>query len=123
VRCCDKALEINPKEAEAWCSKGFALYKLERYEEAIICLDKALEINPKLATAKTVKEFVEEKLRELKEEIERKTANEWFDKGIEFDVLGEYEEAIRYYASSKTSLGRGGPYGAVDIASGFSHYY
>ncbi|MCL0060871.1 hypothetical protein M1N88_03220 [Dehalococcoidia bacterium] len=25
------------------------------------------------------------------------------------------------YASSKTSLGRGGPFGAVDIASGFSH--
>ncbi|KAA0010166.1 MAG: tetratricopeptide repeat protein [Thermoplasmata archaeon] len=43
----DKALRINPRNADTWYSKGVTLYHLGKYEEAIKCYDKALEINPR----------------------------------------------------------------------------
>ncbi|MEQ8192140.1 MAG: tetratricopeptide repeat protein, partial [Candidatus Eremiobacterota bacterium] len=47
----DKAIEINPKDVEAWNNKGYTFIKLGKYEEAIKCFDKAIEINPKDAEA------------------------------------------------------------------------
>ena len=41
----DKALEIDPKDAEAGNNKGLALYKLGRYEEAIEKYQEALKLN------------------------------------------------------------------------------
>jgi Flp pilus assembly protein TadD len=41
----DKALAVNPKQAEALFDKGVTLAKLGKYEEAIIWYDKALAIN------------------------------------------------------------------------------
>jgi tetratricopeptide (TPR) repeat protein len=68
IYCYDKALRINPKyadalrnkdlsldklrekddskDADAWLTKGNALYDSRKYEEAIKCYDKALELNP-----------------------------------------------------------------------------
>jgi tetratricopeptide (TPR) repeat protein len=46
IECYDKALEIDPKDSDAWNNKGTALGKLGRYNEAIECFDKALEIDP-----------------------------------------------------------------------------
>ena len=40
----DKALEIQPDDAEAWNNKGNALSDLGRKGEAISAYDKALEI-------------------------------------------------------------------------------
>ena len=40
----DRALEMNPRYAEAWCSKGAALYNLKRYAEARQALEKAAEL-------------------------------------------------------------------------------
>jgi tetratricopeptide (TPR) repeat protein len=48
---CNKALEIDPNNADAWNNKGWAMSLLRRYEEAIECLDKALEIDPNNADA------------------------------------------------------------------------
>ena len=42
----DKALELDPEDAEAWYNKGASLPGLGRHEEAVRCLDKALELNP-----------------------------------------------------------------------------
>jgi tetratricopeptide (TPR) repeat protein len=48
----DKALEIDPKDANVWVNKAVALHKLEKYDEAIECYDKALEIDPEDSTAR-----------------------------------------------------------------------
>ncbi len=37
---------FSERFTEVWNNKGNALYKLEKYEEAIKCYDKALEIDP-----------------------------------------------------------------------------
>jgi len=37
---------MNPNNAFAWNTKGNALYKLSRYEEAIFCYNRAIEIEP-----------------------------------------------------------------------------
>jgi len=48
-----EALEINPNNAEAYRSLGFALSQLKGFKEAIECLRKSLEIEPKNAYAHT----------------------------------------------------------------------
>ena len=45
----DKAIEIDPNNANAWNNKGLALDNLGKYEEAIKCYDKAIEIDPNYA--------------------------------------------------------------------------
>ena len=67
-----KCLELNPKDAEVWDSKGATLYALKRYEEAISCYGKALEINPKHAWA-------------------------WYGRGLTLYDLRRYEEAIKCF--------------------------
>ena len=47
----DKALEIKPKFADVWNSKGDALRGLKKYEEAVTSYDKAIEADPKDAIA------------------------------------------------------------------------
>jgi len=39
IECFEQALEIDPKYARAWYSKGLAFYNLEKYNEAIECYD------------------------------------------------------------------------------------
>jgi len=65
-----KCLELDPKYADAWNNKGFALRESGRYEEALRCFDKAIEIDPEDADA-------------------------WSHKGVTLHDLGEYEEAIK----------------------------
>jgi serine/threonine protein kinase len=69
ITCYDKVLEINPRDAKAWCNKGNALGKLGKAEEEISCYDKALEINPRYAEA-------------------------WCNKGVVLVELGRAEEAV-----------------------------
>jgi Flp pilus assembly protein TadD len=42
VTSCNKALEIQPKDAQAWIFRGAALHRLGRYAEAYDSYDKAL---------------------------------------------------------------------------------
>ena len=64
--------EVEELSAVKWFSKGFALYELGRYEEAIECYDKAIELDPDYADA-------------------------WKHKGDALYELGRYEEAIECY--------------------------
>ena len=82
-----KCLELDPKNAVAWNNKGFALYKLGRYEEAIRCYDTALGINPEDAIACDNKIIVEEKL--LKIEKLRRKVEQWKREGYKVDDLEE----------------------------------
>jgi Tfp pilus assembly protein PilF len=71
IECYNKALEINPKYAEAWNNKGNAYFDMNKYDEAIECYNKALEINPKYAEA-------------------------WYNKGLISFNLQRYEESKEY---------------------------
>ena len=46
-----KAIEINPKYADAYYNRGISKYDLENYQGAISDYTKAIEINPKYADA------------------------------------------------------------------------
>ncbi|MCP4348017.1 MAG: serine/threonine protein kinase [Desulfobacterales bacterium] len=69
IKCYDSAIEINPKYDEALYNKGVALYKLERYEEAIIFFSRTVEINPQYGEA-------------------------WFNKGALLLNLGQIHDAL-----------------------------
>ena len=36
IRCCDRSLSINPENVFTWTTKGIALEKLGRQEEALV---------------------------------------------------------------------------------------
>jgi tetratricopeptide (TPR) repeat protein len=42
----DKAIQINPNNANVWYNKGISLGSLNRYSEAIQCIDRAIQIDP-----------------------------------------------------------------------------
>ena len=42
----DKAITLDPGNADAWFNKAFALAGLKRYDEAIAAFDKVKELNP-----------------------------------------------------------------------------
>jgi Flp pilus assembly protein TadD len=49
IRCCDRSLAINPDNALTWVTKGIALDKLGRHDEADIAFAKAKELGYKSA--------------------------------------------------------------------------
>ena len=50
----DKAIELNPKDAQAYNNRGVAKKMLKQYKEAIADYDKAIELNPKYAEPTTI---------------------------------------------------------------------
>ena len=47
IRCCDRSLEMNPDNVLTWVTKGNALIKLGREEEANAALEKARSLKVK----------------------------------------------------------------------------
>src|SRR5207244_2929141 len=47
----DRALEINPRHANAWAGKGSCLAELERFDESIPCFENAISIDPRHPSA------------------------------------------------------------------------
>jgi tetratricopeptide (TPR) repeat protein len=93
LKCYDKAIEIDPNDANAWYNKGISLGKLETYEEALKCYDKAIEIDPNhayawrnKAVALVVLVFVTQYVKHKEENIKcLQKAIECYDKAIEID--------------------------------------
>jgi tetratricopeptide (TPR) repeat protein len=42
----EKAIDLNPNDADYWTSKGATLYDLKDYNKALQCFEKALELDP-----------------------------------------------------------------------------
>ena len=74
IELCDKALEVNYKNWQAYYVKSQALINLGRYEDAISELVKSLALNENNCDA-------------------------WFDIARSYKLNGEYEEAIAVYDS------------------------
>lgn len=65
----NKALEINPGYADAYCNRGVSYYQKGLYDDAIADYNKSLEINQKYADAYFNKAIVYEKKRYIKDAI------------------------------------------------------
>ncbi len=68
----EKAIQINPKDANLWHEKGVILREVDRGNEAIRAFDKSIEINPD-------------------------GPNAWYDKGVTLKGLGREEEATKCF--------------------------
>jgi tetratricopeptide (TPR) repeat protein len=52
LTCYDRALEINPRYAQAWFKKGAALHNAGRFEQALACFEQAQRLgDPQAAEA------------------------------------------------------------------------
>ncbi|HJD66077.1 MAG TPA: tetratricopeptide repeat protein [Rickettsia endosymbiont of Bembidion nr. Transversale] len=51
----NKAIELNPSNADFYFNKSLPLYSLGKYDEALEGINKALELNPDHAGAKEMK--------------------------------------------------------------------
>jgi tetratricopeptide (TPR) repeat protein len=70
----EKAIEINPRDADAWYNKGIILAKKDvaRYDGAVDCFDVAIHLDPN-------------------------NAELWYNKGIALGCLGKYSAAIKAF--------------------------
>jgi tetratricopeptide (TPR) repeat protein len=73
--CYNKAIEINPEDADIYDGRGFAYGELGEYDKALRDYGMAIEINPKDATA-------------------------YYHKGIVYWKLGKYEQAPDEFSSA-----------------------
>lgn len=111
INCYNRAIEIDPRYAEAFRDKGAALGELGLYAEAIKALDKALEIDPEspeswrykgVALIKLSRNEDALKCLEKATEMDSQYAEAWFDRGNALMNLGKYAEAnIAYETATK----------------------
>lgn len=78
VQAYDKAIGLNPQDAEAWNNKGTALGMQGRYNEALNAFEQAVTINSSYAEA-------------------------WYNMGMIYYLQGEYYPAIRAYNEATRS--------------------
>jgi tetratricopeptide (TPR) repeat protein/endonuclease/exonuclease/phosphatase family metal-dependent hydrolase len=72
IQAYDKAIELDPKFAQAWNDKGNALYGQGKYDDAIKLYDEAIRLDPKFAQA-------------------------WNNKGKALYGQGKYNDAVKLY--------------------------
>jgi len=121
--CCNKAVELDPSYTYGWYNLGICLEELGNYKEALSAYDKALETDPSYGPAEKRKkglldrvdqeydrDYWNDKGIEAAHKGEHKKAIDfydkaieidsdyelpWYNKGISYDELGKYEEALK----------------------------
>jgi predicted O-linked N-acetylglucosamine transferase (SPINDLY family) len=102
----DRIIKINPADAEAYCSRGNALYLLQRYEEATESYGKAIELNPDHAEAYSNRGVTLFHLQQYAVAVESYDnairlkpdfAEAHFNRGNSLEALEQYLEAIASY--------------------------
>jgi len=69
LHCCERALELNPRDWEILILKGGIMEKEGDYQEALRCYERATEANPRSAHA-------------------------WYNKGAAYGNFGQYRKAL-----------------------------
>jgi hypothetical protein len=87
----DRALAINPNDANALTQKGLAVGRLGEYNESIAYFDRALAINPKFVGA------IKEKAASVAAAAAAANATALTNKAIAMLSLGKYNESISYF--------------------------
>lgn len=102
----EKAIELNPRNAEAWANKGVVLRKLGRLMESVTAHDRAIELKPDLVQAwynKGVALYELNRFEEALEALDRATkikpdfAEAWNNSGVTLDELQKYDEALKAF--------------------------
>jgi len=104
--CAERSLEILPRYAHAWVTKGFILSHLERHQEALESFDRALEIdymvpeaflNRGVALCRLGRE--REALTDYKVagELAPKSAPVWYNMGLWYAEKNRFEDALSYF--------------------------
>jgi len=105
----NKALQINPKLAEAYCARGRTYLLKGEYEQAMSDLNKAIEMNPRLAEAYYnrgdaygSKGQFDEALSDFNKalEINPKLTKAHFNRGIAYLHKGQYGNAISDFSKT-----------------------
>ncbi|MEI0526614.1 tetratricopeptide repeat protein [Brachyspira murdochii] len=106
IKCLNKAVELNPNDANNWHWLGISYHENEEYSEAIRCLNKAVELNPNneynwywLGNSYYKNEEYSEAIRCLNKAVELNPNNEynWYWLGRSYSENKEYSEAIRCF--------------------------
>ena len=94
----DKAIEINPKDSDAWYLKGNALNKLNRSDEAEKAYNKRWE-NWESNHISYFNEARENEIKAYDKAIELNPKDEavWYFKGNALRDLGKFDEAQKAY--------------------------
>jgi tetratricopeptide (TPR) repeat protein len=104
-----KALEINPRDAEAYYNRGIVYNRKSQYDEAISDFSKALKINPRYGDAYHGRGGIYTKRGQYDEaisdyakalEINPKDAAAYHRRGIIYTKKGQYDEAISDYTKA-----------------------
>lgn len=99
----EKALKLDPEDAQCWQFKGWGLGFLERWEDALECLDRATLIDPNNQIAWFYKAGALNKLDRCEEALDAfdkvvnlrpDDASGWYERGYTFSRLGRSEEAL-----------------------------
>ena len=77
IKAFNRAIELNPDDAEAYNDKGYALASLEKPNEAISCYNKAIALKPDYADA-------------------------YYNKGRSLCELCRYTEAVVFFGKAST---------------------
>ncbi len=103
----DKAIEIDPQYASAWCYKSFALDALGKHDEAIEAYDIAIVIDSQYVAAAW--NDVGNALEQLNRyddalvaynraiDLDPENARTWFSKGYALSNRGDLNESIKAY--------------------------
>ena len=103
LSCCDKALELNPRNVNAWIVEALCYELLEKWQEAIYSCDKAIELDLKNTAAWRRKGGAISRSGRHEEaltcydralEINPKDWASLNEKGLALYHLGRYEEAL-----------------------------
>jgi tetratricopeptide (TPR) repeat protein len=109
IECTNKALEIDPLNADAWTIRGATFASFKACDDALVCFDQALKIDRGIALAWNLKGVVLYELDQHKAalecfskglNIEPHGAYAWHRKGRCHDELKQPEEALKCYSEA-----------------------
>jgi eukaryotic-like serine/threonine-protein kinase len=124
----DRVIAIDPTNAEAWSWRGYALSRLERYDEAAGALRRAIAVggsDPRphylYGSMSSSLNRPEEALPHLQRavQLEPRMGIAWLSLGWAFWSLGQYTEARYAYGRAKALEGQPGPTNLVAGVGGY----
>ncbi|MCH8149550.1 MAG: tetratricopeptide repeat protein, partial [Planctomycetes bacterium] len=101
---CDRAIEHNPLDAEAFAWRGSANAGLKRWRTTVEDFIKAIKLSPEnsLEYEQVAINYTEQGLAEMRQQVrDGKSSPQIFqDRGIIYKFRGDYEKAIRDFGQS-----------------------
>ncbi len=106
IEICTQIIELDPKDAKAFCNRGVAYDNLSEYQKAIKDYDQAIALKPQYAEAFYNRGVAYNSLGEYQKAIEdydqaivlkSQYAEAFNNRGVAYRHLGEYQKAIEDY--------------------------